>query len=375
MDLTSIFIANGIGIFVLILLLYVSRADIYHRRAEDKLFAFMVVGVMFGCSMESLSWAVDGQPFAWAKVLNYLANTYLFVFNVVLPYCVLAYIDLVLYGDPKRLWGKYKVQTMVVGVMVAASLASLVVPISYTISENNVYSRLPFGYAYYAVILYLLVSAIITTHRYEKANGAKTFLRIPAFVVPILLGTSLQFAFYGVSLAWVSSAVGLAGFFMMKQNELAYNDFLVDAYNRQYLDLVLSSWVDQDKSFAGVMLDLDRFKSINDEFGHSEGDNALKEISRILKKSRRAGEQVFRFAGDEFIVVRLCDSAGGLDAYMDRVEENLAKRNAEGRPYEIGISYGTSFFSAGAGSIDAFMKEMDEKMYEMKASHHLRKRG
>ena len=58
------------------------------------------------------------------------------------------------------------------------------------------------------------------------------------------------------------------------------------------------------KTFAGVMLDVDRFKSINDRFGHSEGDKALKVTAGILKRSRLDREWVFRFAGDEFVVLK-----------------------------------------------------------------------
>ena len=187
-------------------------------------------------------------------------------------------------------------------------------------------------------------------------------------MLPILIGAALQFLFYGLSLAWVSAAVGLVGLYMMQQNELAYIDPLVDTYNRQYLNHILSSWANHEKTFAGVMLDVDRFKHINDSFGHSEGDRVLKDVTGILKQSRRENERVFRFAGNEFIVLKLTAREDGLEEYMDQVARKVEEYNRGDRPYQLSLFYGMSFFRTG--ELDHFMKEMDGRMYEMKAMHH-----
>ena len=188
------------------------------------------------------------------------------------------------------------------------------------------------------------------------------------FLLPILAGAGLQFLFYGLSLAWLSAAIGLTGLFMMQQNEMAYVDALVDTYNRQYLNHILAAWTGRGRSFAGVMLDIDRFKSINDRFGHTEGDRALREVTDILKHSRTDGEFVFRFAGDEFVVLKLSDDPEALSPYLEAVTRNLAAYNGSDPPYPLSLSYGRSFFRAG--SLDAFMKEMDAGMYAMKTAHH-----
>ena len=367
-DLLSIYVANGIGIFLLLMLQYASRTKIQTHRLEDRLYSFMLVGVMLGCFMEAFSYYLDGKVFPGSRVLNYIANTYLFTGNLLLPFCVLVYVDLGLYDDPSRVWKKYKPQIFVGVIMLLITFASCFFPIAYYINEQNVYERRPIGYVYYFVILYYLVSGIVLTRRYEKENGARAFFNVNVFLIPILIGAGLQFLFYGLSLAWLSSAIGLVGLFMMQQNEQAYIDSLVDTYNRQYLNHIFSAWITRGKTFVGVMLDIDRFKLINDRFGHSEGDKALKKTAEILKQSRLDHEWVFRFAGDEFIILKLSDSPEGLNAYMDEVNRRLAEYNQGSRPYLLEISYGTSFFNAG--SLDTFMKEMDNRMYEMKATHH-----
>lgn len=374
MDLRSIFVTNGVGIFILLMLYYVSRTRILRRRTEDRLYSFMIFGVMLGCFTEALSYALDGRVFPGAIALNYLANTYLFSFNLLLPFCVLMYIDLGLYGDMSRIGKKYKPQIVIGAVMLVATLVNLFYPIVYYIDENNVYSRRPLGYAYYAVILYYLITAIVVTKRYEKEHGARTFFNINMFLVPILVGAGLQFAFYGLSVAWLASAIGLTGLYMMQQNETAYIDPLLEMYNRRYLDYILTSWIGRGYSFTGMMIDIDGFKSINDSFGHSEGDRALMYIADILKKSAAGNEIPFRFAGDEFIVLRRTADRHDLSGYIEKMERNLEKFNAGRREdeYRLGMSYGISTFHPGEDSIDTFMKELDDRMYEMKAEHHKR---
>ena len=368
LDLRSIYTSNGAGVIILLVLLYVSRAKALSRRPEDKVFLFMVFGIMVGCCMEALSYAIDGQVFQGARMLNYVANTYLYSMNLLLPFCVLTYVDLELYGDPKRIWRCHKFHAVIGVVMLAATLVNLLVPITFYITDANVYERRPFSYVYAVVIFFYCISALLLTRRYEKENGAKAFLNIGVFLMPIFVGTALQFMFYGTSLAWLASAIGLTGLFMMQQNELAYVDSLVDVYNRQYFNRVLTAWASREGGVIGAMFDLDDFKSINDTYGHSEGDHALQSATNILKQARQDDEWVFRYAGDEFVVLRRTGDPSGLDAYLQRVHDGLDEFNSQDRPYKLSLSYGVSVLNGR--SVDAFMGEMDRKMYEMKAIHH-----
>ena len=370
MDLRSIYIANGTGILILLILLYVSRTKIQRDKNEDRIYTFMVFGVMLGCFMEAFSYTIDGQVFAGSRILNYIANTYLFCANLLLPFCVLVYVDLGLYDDTERIWKNYKPQIIIGAVMIALNVVNYFVPITYYITDQNVYERRPLSYVYYFVILYYLITALLLTRRYEKENGTRAFFKISLFLAPVLIGAGLQFAFYGLSLAWLASALGLAGMFMMQQNELAYIDVLVDTYNRQYLNTVLSAWIARGDSFAGALIDIDNFKGINDNFGHTQGDVALKTVADTLKQARVRNEWVFRYAGDEFIVLKRADSADELAAYFDNVNARLDEFNRSGSPYRLELSYGTSFFDDS--SLDAFIKEMDDTMYEMKREHHQR---
>ena len=368
MGLSAIYVCNGVGIVLLSMLWYTSKARLESNHVEDRLYAFLIFGVMLACFMEALSYTIDGKLFYGARLLNYIANIYLYSVNLLLPFCVLIYVDLGLYGNKDKIWDKFKPQIIIGIFMFLMNIVNFIVPISYVITDQNVYERRPFSYVYYFVILYYCISAIVLKRNYEKENGAKSFFSIKMFLLPILLGAGLQFMVYGLSLAWLSASVGLVGLFMMQQNELAYVDGLTDTYNRQYMNVILTSWIRKGKNFVGAMMDMDGFKEINDNFGHSEGDKALKSMADILKNSRKDHELIFRFAGDEFIVLKLITTSEDLGPYINEVNNQLEIFNKGNDPYKLGISYGISRFNHG--SIDSFMRELDTKMYEMKASHH-----
>ena len=368
MNLRSIIITNAVSVAILLILRFVARAKTLRDRTEDKLFVYMVYGVMLGSVMEAISYVLDGRMFPGARVLNYAVNTFIFSANILLPFFLLVYVDLSLYDDKDRIWKRYKPQIIIGILMILVNVVNYFVPISYVITASNHYERRFFSYFYYAVIVFYFLSTFVLLQKHKKENVAEAFISFGMFVVPVIIGTGLQFLIFGLSLAWLSSAIGLVGLFMMQQNELAYIDPLVGMYNRQYMDRVLAAWIGKNRNFAGVMFDIDRFKAINDSFGHSEGDNALKTLSRFLRQSAENSEKLFRFAGDEFIVLKQANSVDEIEAFIESVQEKVAAFNDECHAYRFSISYGVAFFDGG--SVDDFLKQMDSRMYQMKEAHH-----
>lgn len=120
------------------------------------------------------------------------------------------------------------------------------------------------------------------------------------------------------------------------------------------------------------MLDLDNFKSINDKFGHAEGDIALGKAGILLK---RAFGKFFisRYAGDEFVVILETD-APALDIYYQslKTEEEIFNKNSK-LPYCLTFSMGAVSVLRGEDiDVATFIKRLDEKMYEDKRSRQLK---
>ena len=191
------------------------------------------------------------------------------------------------------------------------------------------------------------------------------FFPLWTFLTPVLVGIVIQSLVYGVSLGWCCTAIGLASLYMSMQNELAYKDSLTGLHNRQYMDRILNTW----NGRSGIMVDMDYFKEINDRFGHSVGDRALKDTADLLVANSPENSIVIRFAGDEFILLL----STGQEILIQKVEENIRKaadefnRTAD-RPYKISLSMGHALYEKKGE--DSFLEAMDSAMYKDKRIRH-----
>jgi len=157
-----------------------------------------------------------------------------------------------------------------------------------------------------------------------------------------------------------------------KLEHLATHDFLTNLPNRLLLEDFLAMAIGRARRhnwMVGILLlDLDRFKEVNDEWGHAVGDSVLKEISRRLKKITRDYDVVARIGGDEFIIVISdLNRAEDIKSVADRI------RNIFDSPVVIGdnelhvvASIGISLFPDDGESMDKLIGNADMAMYHAK---------
>ena len=126
----------------------------------------------------------------------------------------------------------------------------------------------------------------------------------------------------------------------------------------------------EKESLALLFIDLDRFKEVNDEFGHAVGDRLLVEVSRRINGCVRSSDTVARLGGDEFTVVL----AGlGNTSRIETVARNI--KNVLAQPFHFGEveasisgSIGIAIYPVGASDIDELINKADEAMYAAKNS-------
>lgn len=154
--------------------------------------------------------------------------------------------------------------------------------------------------------------------------------------------------------------------------ELATRDPLTGIYNRRYLDSVLSRELVRAKRdakpLAIIMMDLDHFKKVNDQYGHTAGDEVLKALAELLKKGARESDFICRYGGEEFVAVMPSISA---DQAFERVEswrKQLEEMSIFASDFSIRVtlSAGIALFPEHGENPGELLTRADEMLYKSK---------
>lgn len=157
-------------------------------------------------------------------------------------------------------------------------------------------------------------------------------------------------------------------------NQSSNTDFLTGLPNRRcFVDTaarVLARAAAEDRPVALVLLDLDRFKSINDRHGHDAGDRALVAVADVLKAATRAGDLAARMGGEEFVVLlEGCTDAQALQ-FAERLREQLSQLRvilAGGVVLRLTASLGVAVQQVPGGPLDGLIRQADAAMYQAKS--------
>ncbi len=153
----------------------------------------------------------------------------------------------------------------------------------------------------------------------------------------------------------------------------AEHDALTGLYNRRagliHIQTAMNFADTQGSAFALMMIDLDRFKPVNDTYGHEAGDKVLVEVARRLKYAVRREDVIIRWGGDEFVII-LNSGHGSLDPVT--IAQKIVKRMAS--PYSLssdlevstGVSIGLSVYPQDADNLEELIELADQAMYKVK---------
>ncbi|MDP4181482.1 MAG: diguanylate cyclase [Bacillota bacterium] len=149
-------------------------------------------------------------------------------------------------------------------------------------------------------------------------------------------------------------------------------DELTGLYNRRGFMKIgyeqYQNFKNKNKGFLLFFGDLDGLKQINDRYGHSEGDIAIRSFAEILNKSFRDTDIIARLGGDEYTVIALGASPTDEAVIMERLNKNCENYNkSSNKPYAVSISIGSSYFDPQENvGFDVLMKLADEALYREK---------
>ena len=155
-------------------------------------------------------------------------------------------------------------------------------------------------------------------------------------------------------------------------NTMATTDWLTELPNRRKFDEALSRMFHQSERFAEeitlVLFDIDRFKHINDSYGHGAGDQVLRDIGTILRLHVRKSDQPARLGGDEFGVVLYHTSAAQAEAFVEKLMDSVRTHlfDYDGFQLKIRVSVGIAQYAASMKMPQALYYAADKALYQSK---------
>ncbi len=157
------------------------------------------------------------------------------------------------------------------------------------------------------------------------------------------------------------------------QGELRHmvtTDPLTGCRNRRFFDDVIGREIQRHRRYriplSLVFVDVDRFKAINDTLGHEAGDRVLQRVAAFLTRNVREADYVFRWGGDEFLILMSCREDEAVRKATDLQEAFAESDDASGLPPGVGLSIGCAEVTADVTDITPIVKIADERMYRNK---------
>ena len=371
MQIDTIVYCNMIGFVLLAMLLISSHEFANKNKIENKMLFKMVYIIMGACLAETIGFFIDGMMFPGSRFIYMFLNTYLYVATTLYPVLWIQFVDWKIYGSIEKNREIKKIIAVPLCILWILILLNIRYGFFFQLSKDNYYSRGEFFWiALGAPYVYLVISVIMVV--LGRKHNRYLFFPVWLFVAPIFIAGLVQTIFYGISVIWVAIAVGLETVYISQLNEITYVDSLTGIYNRKYMSYILRKHENKKSGCAGIMIDLDHFKSINDEYGHDVGDDAIIETARLLKEAIPMNAIVTRFAGDEFVVLVDTAHIKEVKEIMEKISNSVSGFNEENaKLYTLELSMGYSFYWPENNTTEEFLKEMDQQMYACTNERHL----
>ncbi len=362
------------NIFALLVLLIVYKGAQKHTdtsRLRHRIFIYILIINALLLGIDSISIFLYDVPGEWVYVSQSFLTMVFYSLNPVPGFLWLLYVHDFIYHDMRSFKKLSTVGLVPVLINVALSLASIWGGYLYLIGEGNSYQRgawfllVPLFAFSYTGIAFVII--FLNRDRIPRQE----WLALQVFALPPMIGGLLQTFIYGMVTLWPSLSISILIIYVFIQSKEFDTDFLTGLNNRRSFDYHLDDWrkwKKDDRLIAGFMMDMDRFKDINDTFGHQTGDKALVEMSQIIRESFRKNDFIARIGGDEFAAVIEVKNPEEIEVIKERLTEKVRNFNQLSRNgYSLSISSGGDVFNPEKyGTLPVFFEALDNKMYEEK---------
>ena len=370
----------GLHLSIYSLILAVFMLISIHDKTEKKHLDYKLFLAMLGAmTIDIISYSfmitLAGSTSMISKFVFRVSVIIFHTFSSYISMIYAIYVEKTIFRKERRIKYWIAIYLFPTFIILCLSIASLYTGWFFSIGNQNSYFQGPLDFVPIMVPIWYLIIAVMVLFRYKKQFNYREFNRLLLFPVPILIGESLQAIFnnyifflpaYILSLFMIYSSI--------QERRLSY-DHLTGAFNRQRMDGFLEMMIDSAKKrgeqFAALLADVNSFKKINDTFGHTEGDKALRTVVDIIQRNIRRNDFLARYAGDEFVVIFPKCNEAILKEIVNRIRIAFSELGSQGEGYFLSLSIGSSMFNHEKDlTQDDYIIRLDELMYENKKDFH-----
>ena len=364
----SVLTANIISILLIGTLYLANRQKAEYNR-DMRLLQQMMVTIGIANISDCCVYYLAGSSNIVIKVLVFLSGSGLFLGNVMIGYLWAKFIMVhmnIPFSDIRR-----NIYQTIGLISIVLLVINIFYPLVFSVSDGR-YQR---GFAYIIFLIfaafYILDSLYLYVKRVKK-NGSLKLFPVHIFLIPVILGVVIQAFFVEIAITWTSIAISVAGIMTALKNEIIFTDCLTGLYNREYLEFLHKRACNKkDCWVSGIMIDLNGFKQINDNYGHAEGDLALCIVADLLRKSFSEYGVVTRYAGDEFVIMLNTTDDQLIQKIIKSAKKNFVTENEKNdKLYQLSASMGYAITNLSNETIDDFMNRIDEQMYQDKMKYY-----
>ena len=265
-------------------------------------------------------------------------------------------------------------------VHVALCVINFQTPLLFAVDQTSFeYSRGPFfGLQYVIVYAYLgtaSASAIRKAMQPESALDRMRYILIALFpVLPAISGV-VQLFYWRFPFNCMAFTLSIIIVYLNELGRQISQEPLTQLANRKQFMRTLQQLMRDPDSIGRLrlfMIDVNRFKSINDTFGHIEGDQALIMVADAIRNAAKTLNRralLARFGGDEFAIAACFDQARDVDAFIKTLHDEIEVCNANiKKDYRLSLSVGVAQLQGSHESMRSFINEADEALYREKSS-------
>ena len=299
-------------------------------------------------------------------VIFFIVSTHLISSNFSFYLCA-AFINYYSHGNADTTRKALRVFCVLMVVYSASVILNL--PYGYYFIITNKALEIKYYYTHQVLFSFIpLLIMIIDIMRAPKQFKLTQGALVNICMITIIAGAILSVIFKSSGFIWpcITAAFLFIYFSIIKSNLKV--DILTGIGNRYSFDEFIKRISRQNtkEDYSMAIIDIDHFTEINEMLGSHEGDNALRDMAAIIKRTIRQSDIAARYEDDEFVLVT--STKDNIQRMIDRIEEALEKQNKlRDRPYQLHISFGYDIFTTNSGhSIREFLNHIDRLMYKYK---------